>query len=83
MSHDDTAAAMQRYLDALAQDAPAEPIIRALLDRSIRRLDFRVSCWRRPGGDSLNRARASGRSTPAASSAVARDCSALKQRFWE
>ena len=33
-----TTAAVQRYLDALAGDEPAEPIIRALLDRSVRRL---------------------------------------------
>src|SRR5262249_7904655 len=30
--------AVQRYLDALAGDQPAEPIVRALLDRSVRRL---------------------------------------------
>ena len=29
---------MQRYLDALAGDQPAEPIVRALLERSVRRL---------------------------------------------
>ena len=29
---------MQRYLDALAGDQPAEPIVRALLDRALRRL---------------------------------------------
>ena len=33
-----TTAAVQRYLDALAGDQPAEPIIRALLDRSVQRL---------------------------------------------
>ena len=33
-----TSAAVQRYLDALAGDQPAEPIVRALLDRSLRRL---------------------------------------------
>jgi RNA polymerase sigma-70 factor (ECF subfamily) len=33
-----TTAAVQRYLDALAGDQPAEPIVRALLDRSVRRL---------------------------------------------
>jgi RNA polymerase sigma factor (sigma-70 family) len=33
-----TTAAVQHYLDALAGDQPAEPIIRALLDRSVRRL---------------------------------------------
>src|SRR5215831_15787702 len=37
-----TTAAVQRYLNALAGDQPAEPIVRALLDRSVRRL--RVLC---------------------------------------
>ena len=38
MSQEQTTAAVQRYLDALAGDQPAEPIIRALLDRAVRRL---------------------------------------------
>ena len=38
MAEEQTTAAVQRYLDALAGDAPAEPIVRALLDRSVRRL---------------------------------------------
>jgi RNA polymerase sigma-70 factor (ECF subfamily) len=38
MPDENTTAAVQRYLDALAGEAPAEPIIRALLDRSVRRL---------------------------------------------
>jgi RNA polymerase sigma-70 factor (ECF subfamily) len=38
MSDDHTTAVVQRYLDELAQDSPAEPIVRALLDRSVRRL---------------------------------------------
>jgi RNA polymerase sigma-70 factor (ECF subfamily) len=33
-----TTAVVQRYLDALAGDQPAEPIVRALLDRSVCRL---------------------------------------------
>src|SRR3954464_13948483 len=33
-----TTAVVQRYLDALAGDQPAEPIIRTLLDQSVRRL---------------------------------------------
>ena len=33
-----TTAVVQRYLEALAGDQPAEPIVRALLDRSVRRL---------------------------------------------
>ena len=36
MSEDHTTAAVQRYLDALAGDTPADPIIRALLDRAVR-----------------------------------------------
>jgi RNA polymerase sigma factor (sigma-70 family) len=40
MSEESTTAAVQRYLDALAGDQPAEPIVRALLDRSVRRLQM-------------------------------------------
>jgi RNA polymerase sigma-70 factor (ECF subfamily) len=37
--HDEhTTAAVQRYLNELAGDAPAEPVVRALLDRAVRRL---------------------------------------------
>jgi RNA polymerase sigma factor (sigma-70 family) len=38
MNEDHTTAVVQRYLDELAGDSPAEPIVRALLDRSVRRL---------------------------------------------
>jgi RNA polymerase sigma-70 factor (ECF subfamily) len=38
VSEEQTTAAVQRYLDELAQDSPAEPIVRALLDRAVRRL---------------------------------------------
>jgi hypothetical protein len=38
MSDGATTAAVQRYLDQLAGDGPAEPIVRALLDRAVRRL---------------------------------------------
>ena len=38
MNADQTTAAVQRYLDALAGDQPAEPLVRALLDRSVQRL---------------------------------------------
>ena len=38
MSEEHTTAAVQRYLNALAGDQPAEPIVRALLDRAVRRL---------------------------------------------
>jgi RNA polymerase sigma-70 factor (ECF subfamily) len=38
MNEEHTTAVVQRYLDQLAGDAPAEPIVQALLDRSVRRL---------------------------------------------
>jgi RNA polymerase sigma factor (sigma-70 family) len=38
VSEERTTAVVQRYLDELAGDMPAEPIVRALLDRAIRRL---------------------------------------------
>src|SRR6266404_870926 len=38
MDQEHTTAAVQRYLDDLAGDSPAEPVVRALLDRAVRRL---------------------------------------------
>jgi RNA polymerase sigma-70 factor (ECF subfamily) len=38
MSEEQTTVVVQRYLDALAGDQPAEPIVRALLDRALHRL---------------------------------------------
>jgi hypothetical protein len=38
MTEENTTAAVQRYLDELAGDAPTEPVVRALLDRAVRRL---------------------------------------------
>ena len=38
MDEECTTAVVQRYLDELACDAPAEPVVRALLDRAVRRL---------------------------------------------
>jgi hypothetical protein len=38
MQEEPTTGAIQRYLDALPGDASAEPIIRDLLDRAVRRL---------------------------------------------
>jgi DNA-directed RNA polymerase specialized sigma24 family protein len=38
MSDERTTAVVQRYLDELGGDSPAEPIVRALLDRAVRRL---------------------------------------------
>jgi RNA polymerase sigma-70 factor (ECF subfamily) len=39
MSEGRTTAVVQRYLDALDRDTPAEPIVRALLERAARRLE--------------------------------------------
>jgi RNA polymerase sigma-70 factor (ECF subfamily) len=38
MSEEHTTVVVQRYLDALGADSPAEPIVRALLDGAVRRL---------------------------------------------
>src|SRR5262249_35453431 len=38
MDEESTTLAVQRCLDELAGDAPAEPVIRALLERAVRRL---------------------------------------------
>jgi RNA polymerase sigma-70 factor (ECF subfamily) len=38
MADEHTTAVVQRYLDELDGDSPAEPIVRALLDRAVRRL---------------------------------------------
>src|SRR6202790_1520620 len=40
MSTEHITAAVQLYLNALAGDRPAEPIVRALLDRAVRRLQL-------------------------------------------
>jgi RNA polymerase sigma-70 factor (ECF subfamily) len=40
MSDEQTTAAVQRYLDALAGGEPAEPVVRALLERSAHRLQM-------------------------------------------
>lgn len=40
MSDERTTAAVQRYLDALRGDAPAEPVIRELLGRAVGRLEW-------------------------------------------
>src|SRR5215471_18214530 len=38
MSEEHTTVVVQRYLNELAADSPAEPIVRALLDQAVRRL---------------------------------------------
>jgi RNA polymerase sigma-70 factor (ECF subfamily) len=40
MAEEQTTAAVQRYLDALAGGTPPEPVIRELLDRAVRRLQM-------------------------------------------
>jgi RNA polymerase sigma-70 factor (ECF subfamily) len=39
MAEENTTAAVQRYLDELAGDSTAEPVVRALLGRAVRRLE--------------------------------------------
>jgi RNA polymerase sigma-70 factor (ECF subfamily) len=43
MVEEHTTAVVQRYLDELAGDSPAEPLVRALLDRAVRRLHLLCS----------------------------------------
>jgi RNA polymerase sigma factor (sigma-70 family) len=43
MPEEQTTVAVQRYLNDLAGDAPADPIVRALLDRAVRRLEWLCS----------------------------------------
>src|SRR5262245_33671380 len=38
MSEEHTTAVVQRHLDAMAREGPSEPIVRAILDHSVRRL---------------------------------------------
>jgi RNA polymerase sigma-70 factor (ECF subfamily) len=38
MDEESTTAVVQRYLDELAGDSPAEPVVRALPGRAVRRL---------------------------------------------
>src|SRR4051794_35563167 len=38
MSEEPTTVVVQRYLDELGGDSPSEPVVRALLDRAVRRL---------------------------------------------
>src|ERR1700747_1898838 len=38
MDEENTTIVVQRYLDQLGGDAPAEPVVRALLDQAVRRL---------------------------------------------
>ncbi|MDG3005917.1 sigma-70 family RNA polymerase sigma factor [Paludisphaera mucosa] len=43
MSEENTTVVVQRYLDELGEDSPAEPVVRALLDRAVRRLHLLCS----------------------------------------
>jgi RNA polymerase sigma factor (sigma-70 family) len=45
MVEGNTTAVVQQYLDELAGESPAEPIVRALLDKSARRLQLLCSTW--------------------------------------
>src|SRR3954469_24865068 len=43
MSEENTTVVVQRYLDELGGDSPAESVVRALLDRAVRRLHLLCS----------------------------------------
>ncbi len=43
MNDERTTVVVQRYLDELTGDSPAEPIVRALMDRAVRRLHLRCA----------------------------------------
>ena len=49
MSDKHTTVAVPRYLDELAEDAPPEPIVRALLDRAVHRLHLLCRHLAAPG----------------------------------
>jgi hypothetical protein len=49
MSEEHATAVVQRYLNELGGDSPVEPIVCALLDRSVRRLEQPADLG--PGGD--------------------------------
>jgi RNA polymerase sigma-70 factor (ECF subfamily) len=49
MNDEHTTAVVQRYLDELAGDSPSDPIIRALLDRAVRRLHLLCATLLRRG----------------------------------
>jgi RNA polymerase sigma factor (sigma-70 family) len=44
MCENHTTAVVQRYLDALVEETPADPLIRALLDRAVGRLEMLCGC---------------------------------------
>ena len=49
MNQDQSMGMVQRYLNELGGDSPVEPIVCALLDRSVRRLEQPADLG--PGGD--------------------------------
>jgi RNA polymerase sigma factor (sigma-70 family) len=55
MPEENTTAVVQRYLDALAGEAPAEPVIRDLMDRAVRRLQHLCASVLRRGYPRLTR----------------------------
>ncbi len=56
MSEEPTTAAVQRYLNALAEDSPAESIIRMLMERAATRARRRLSARERATGLAGSRA---------------------------
>jgi len=71
MDEEPTTVAVQRYQDQLAGDAPAEPVVRALPDRAVRRLLQLFAALLRRTGYRFNAARLALRVTPIRESAGA------------
>jgi RNA polymerase sigma factor (sigma-70 family) len=55
MSEERTTAVVERYLDELAGDSPSEPLVRAMLDRAVRRLHVLCATLLRRGYPRLTR----------------------------
>ena len=55
MGEENTTVVVQRYLDELAVDSPAEPIVRALLDRAVGRLHLLCATFLHRGYPRLTR----------------------------
>src|SRR5213082_1610157 len=79
MDEERTTAAVQRYLDELAGDAPAEPVVRALLDRAVRRLHQLCAALLHRGYPRLTRPPLNLRSDEILSAVVERLLKALRE----
>jgi RNA polymerase sigma factor (sigma-70 family) len=79
MDQQHTTAIVQRYLEELAGDAPTEPIIRALLDQAVRRLEQLCATLLHRGYPRLTRPPLNVQSAEMLSAVVERLLKALKE----